>query len=81
MVFLQNNCHIIQVNILLRPSLWTAFNIVGLIINIIIIITIIITIITGLIYLWLTIILGSYKMVQISELVITFLKLESNNGD
>ena len=49
---------IIMVNILIRPSLWTAFNIVGLI------------------YLWFTVILGGYKMVQLSAIVKTYLSLE-----
>ena len=49
---------IIMVNILIRPALWTAFNIVGLI------------------YLWFTVILGGYKMVQLSTIVKTYLSLE-----
>ena len=61
-IFLHGIALIILVNILLRPSLWTAFNIVGLI------------------YLCLTIVLGSYKLVQISVLVSTFLKLEETDG-
>ena len=61
-IFLHGIALIILVNILLRPSLWTAFNIVGLI------------------YLCLTIILGSYKLAQISVLVSTFLKLEDTDG-
>ena len=61
-IFLHGIALIILINILLRPSLWTAFNIVGLI------------------YLCLTIILGSYKLAQISVLVSTFLKLEDTDG-
>ena len=62
-IFIHGIALIILVNILLRPSLWTAFNIVGLI------------------YLCLTIVLGSYKLVQVSVLVSTFLKLEETDGD
>ena len=62
-IFLHGIALIILVNILLRPSLWTAFNIVGLV------------------YLCLTIILGSYKLAQISALFSTYLKLKDVNGD
>ena len=52
---------IIMINILIRPALWTAFNIVGLV------------------YLWFTVILGGYKMVQLSTIVKKYISLEDTD--
>ena len=62
-IYIQGIQLIILVNILLRPTLWTTYNVVCLI------------------YIVLSVALGSYKVVQISDLVSTFLKLEETDGD